>query len=66
MTDDICGICGKPILDGEAVYGLPDKEDKYRHYDCWEREHSPRALRELEGKLEDAIVRMKKLLEKMS
>jgi hypothetical protein len=50
MTD-FCGICKKPIKNGDAIYTIPDKEGNYRHYDCWDKQAGPTARENLKQTL---------------
>ena len=65
MIDNICPICGKPTLDDEPIYTIPDKDNRIRHYDCWEREASPRAVYRALDKVETTLKKMEKLIEKI-
>lgn len=40
--DDLCGICMKPLKDGDAIYTIPDENGRQRHYECYE-ENGPLA-----------------------
>ncbi len=56
---ELCAICEKPIVPHvDAVYSIPTKEGRFRHWDCWKKHHSPDAvfsgLREALGKIDEA------------
>lgn len=37
-ADEICSICGKPMLDGQARYTAGEHRGIFRHWDCYEPE----------------------------
>ncbi len=57
MSNEICPLCLKPILDGEPIYTIPDRDGGYRHYDCWDRFAGPKARE----KIKQDIAKMKEL-----
>lgn len=64
--DDNCGICGKLIIDHvDAVYSIPDKDGRFRHYDCWEKSYdgfSPKKLKEASDKFQESLNRVRTMV----
>jgi len=61
MNDKICPLCNKPIVDGDAIYTIPDKNGLIRHFECWDKVAGKGAKEELAK----TIQRMKETLEKI-
>ena len=67
---ELCAICEKPIVPNEdAVYTIPTKEGRYRHYACWDKHHNPRTIfadmRESLNKFETALNKAKSTIRGM-
>jgi len=59
-VDDLCGICMKPILPGQLVYSIQNKDGRARHATCWENDNPFKQLRENLKKMEATMNRSKR------
>lgn len=64
MTD-ICRICGKPVLDGEARYTLGEFKDppEFCHYDCKDANDQKlkQDFKDFDSKIKDAQETLRRL-----
>lgn len=58
MDDEICDLCGKPLLAGQAIHGL-----RRQHFDCYELKNGSYA--DPMKELNDAAERMEAALNKL-
>lgn len=64
MSDE-CPICGKPVVDGDAIYTIPDAEGRIRHYECWDKDSGPTARAELRRKLNEMQEKLREMARKL-
>lgn len=66
--DDNCGICGKAIVENvDAVYAVPDKNGRFRHWDCWEKTSTaitPKKIKEASDRFHTSLNNLRRTLAK--